>query len=613
MTATRRAASAAVTAAAGVLALAAGVTGLTSSFGSTASADSSLAALKARTEAAVSVNAHGLNAEGYEGDEAPEGIDVDDEVPTETLVQRAAAVAANDSVSSGRAGIGCSDDGRSGNRVQVMYVVAADRPDRFSQVSGLLRSYSSEVDSVMLASAMENGGRRQVRWVHDTSCELVLEHVVVGAKDDDSFPALTSALKAMGHNRPDRKYLLYTDAAVLCGVANVYADNTPLSSNANNGRFPQYARVDAPCWAASDHSVEAHELTHTLGAVLSFAPHKSAAGHCTDESDVMCYPDGDGVRMTQSCPTTHEKLLDCNGDDYFNVNPKPGSALAQNWNAANSSFLYDPPAPALVSGTYDGTTVSVKPQVLSGQGWSISWAGSGCQVSSARTVSTSPKAASVGAACRQGGTVRATLRQEDGRTAQLVVTAGATSAAPATPAPGTAPAPATTATLSANAREASIVAGKQAVVQGTLASGQAGVPGLRVDLQRRTGSAWGRVATAYTSSLGTVSFSQLPRATTTYRLVFAGGSGLDALSSSAVTVRVAPKVTVQAKGLRVSGTVSPAKRGTVVSLVKASKRVATSRTDAKGRFLLKAPKAGTGYTVVVPGSTVVLRNALSAR
>ena len=76
---------------------------------------------------------------------------------------------------------------------------------------------------------------------------------------------------------------------------------------------------------------------------------------------------------------------------------------------------------------------------------------------------------------------------------------------------------------------------------------------------------------------------------------------------------MAPKVTVQAKGLRVTGKVSPAKRGTVVSLVKASKKVATSRTDKHGRFVLRAPKAGKGYTVVVPGSQVVLRNALSAR
>src|SRR5215207_9065623 len=76
-------------------------------------------------------------------------------------------------------------------------------------------------------------------------------------------------------------------------------------------------------------------------------PNPSAAWHCTDEADVMCYDDdGAGpVVMANVCPPEHEALLDCGDDDYFSTDPPAGNYLASHWNTADSSFLQDDDAP----------------------------------------------------------------------------------------------------------------------------------------------------------------------------------------------------------------------------------------------------------------------------
>ena len=315
----------------------------------------------------------------------------------------------------------CSGSGTDGNRVQVLYVRTADTPSRFSSVLPALRDEVANVDDVFAASAEQTGGVRRVRWVHDDSCAPVILNVMLpkGSLGSD-FWATVAAMKKAGYRDPQRKYLMFADTNRMCGMSTLYDDDAR-RGNINDGVVPSYSRIDEGCWSAG-HSVAAHELTHTLGAVETSAPHATANGHCYDESDLMCYDDGSGVKMKKVCPASQEQLLDCRHDDYFSTSPSPGSYLATHWNTADSSFLdtavVAPPTPdvsvrASATSMRAGSTVTLTATSKRSVAWA--WArtagGSSCTLtpSTARATLTCPSGVT--------GVVTVTATATDSRTA----------------------------------------------------------------------------------------------------------------------------------------------------------------------------------------------------
>jgi hypothetical protein len=309
-------------------------------------------------------------------DPAPPGVDVKHRLRTDELLARAAARRAlkagrNDALTAAAAigtapaGVSalpgltahvepsCTGNGSDGNRVQVLYVVEADDPDRFTSVLPILRDEVANVDDTFALSAARDGGALRVRWVHDpATCQPLIRSVKVKSGDLASFGTMITAVQKAGYTATNRKYLMFADAAVLCGVGHLILDDSR-TGNANDGGSAMYARVDTGCWqAGGGGSIAAHELMHNLGGVQGSAGHSTPYGHCDDDKDLMCYADGPGITMHQVCPAANEPLFDCGQDDYFATNPAPSSYLATKWNTARSSFL-DTVAPTPPVGPVD--------------------------------------------------------------------------------------------------------------------------------------------------------------------------------------------------------------------------------------------------------------------
>jgi hypothetical protein len=279
----------------------------------------------------------------------------------------------------------CEGDGMSGKRIQAVYGRPAGSPDRFDRAAPLIVGFASQVDQVFDASAAETGGSRHPRFVFDRRCRLSILDIEVTAAAAQNFDVFIEEMLAQGLDVPDRKYMVWFDAEVICGIGAFYLDDSPGPQNQNNatGQTPLIARVDRGCWGQLPdigRSAEAHELTHTLGAVQPSAPHSTAAGHCFDEHDSICYdddspiskpdnvvtrPDGQQQPLLQVCPPASEALLDCSGDDYFST--APSGWLARHWNTAVSDFLATsdipdrPPQTRITSGPR-GTISSGRPK-----------------------------------------------------------------------------------------------------------------------------------------------------------------------------------------------------------------------------------------------------------
>ncbi|MEU9981755.1 RICIN domain-containing protein [Streptomyces sp. NPDC050856] len=230
----------------------------------------------------------------------------------------------------------CDGDGSTGNRVQVVYAHAPGR-DRYAQYWASFKKWAADADVIYAASAQETGGVRHIRYVTDADCTPTVLSVELPAAAMAEFSAMNKALAGKGFNRRDRKYMIFADAQVYCGIGTFNGDERPGQDNLSNFG-PSYGRTDSGCWGGF---TAAHELGHNLGAVNNSAPNTSRGAHCTDEWDVMCYSDSPYYpTMRNVCADRRsDERLDCNHDDYFHTNPRPGSYLATHWNIADNQFL----------------------------------------------------------------------------------------------------------------------------------------------------------------------------------------------------------------------------------------------------------------------------------
>ncbi|MGW5848994.1 RICIN domain-containing protein [Streptomyces sp. NPDC055254] len=249
-----------------------------------------------------------------------------------------AAAAQGQAVAAGPAGqtVQCEGDGSTGNRVQVVYVHAPGR-DRYSEYVASFRKWAADADLIYSASAQETGGVRHIRYVTAADCTPTVLNIELPDSALGEFSATNRALAAKGLDRRDRKYMIFADSQVYCGIGTFNGDERPGQANLSNFG-PSYGRTDSGCWGG--HTA-AHELGHNLGAVNNSAPNTSRGAHCTDEYDVMCYSDSPYYPKMRNICTNQaaENILDCNHDDYFHTSPKAGSYLATHWNIADNQFL----------------------------------------------------------------------------------------------------------------------------------------------------------------------------------------------------------------------------------------------------------------------------------
>lgn len=487
-------------------------------------------------------------------DEAPPGVDVHDPVSVAELRQRpgagpAAYEAAADlgvptpttpaSTATGPS-VSCDGDGTSGYRVQAMYVVEAGKPNRYAALLPSLRTWAAGTDDVVNRSAALTGGVRNIRYVtvagSGGTCVADVLNVTVPSGAMASFGATASAVQALGYTNPARKYLMWTDATVLCGVASLYTSDGAAQSNPNNGSYPQYARIDSGCWGLGDgsdeHSVEAHELMHTLGGVQNTAPHSTKVGHCWDESDTMCYADGGAFAMKQVCTRSNEFFFDCNNDDYFSTFPQAGNYLATHWNTADSRFLIgggngsgggSPGAPTVLGGTLAvnnpavpglATQVSVAPQLPTGRTLSkVTWTSK-----RADCVFGTPAEVQSSVTCAATTTTATTV------TATLVDSTGAVKAvsSPLTFASGTARPVAVRLSAAGQSTDdgpsASVCTGSGFPVAATVVDVASGAPvkGVNVAFKKQTTGVLGAAGSALSTLLGSSTLTQLITVPTTY-------------------------------------------------------------------------------------------------
>ena len=469
--------------------------------------------------------------------------------------------------------VACAGDGTSGPRTQLIYARASNVANRYSSVLPLLRQYAADADDQVNVSASRVGQGRRIRYVTNVTCEPEIMNVTLTESGDDTFSNMISELQAKGLTSPDRKYVVFMDAAVgICGLGQVYLNDRGDQLNPNNTGRAMFARVDTSCW---QHAL-AHEMLHTMGAVQNSAPNSSGAGHCTDEIDVMCYRDTANTVIRQVCGD-RAGTVDCNNDDYFHPNPRANSYLDNKWNVARSRYLAgeaSTPLPAV-------TTVSIPASGHTGIGWSVR---ADVSTEDATVVWSStrdecwfanPQAKSTTWTCPAGTVGEAQV--------SVMVTENGIMTPYMQDVEFTIPAAPIQTAVTMTPSDSSTVSGQTIKLNGTVtqASTMARIAGLQVRVSARPkgSNTWTRIGDAVTNRSGAIHYEVAPTRNMYYRFTNTGTNVWDTSNSTAQLVNVKARMTTKlnsklvaglytrtARTTRISGTISPNKAGQKVQL-----------------------------------------------
>lgn len=236
-----------------------------------------------------------------------------------------------------------------GYGIQALYVYNSDVGNDFSSKAADIRLAMRQANGMLYD---QSGSTRQYKFVTSTDCNLSVQ--VVGATGAKLSSGLSpSDYRNMGFAARDRVYLVFLDNPRMTGVCGI----TPIDSIGSPGqqtiRGPWKSRYNpdnsGPVWPSvmPDDTSEcqngetvAHEIFHAIGAVSPQAPHYDGTGHSNEWNDLMDSNDTLIYPFPCDTPDTQPLPIDCNKNDYFNVNPPTGNYLKTNWNTADSAFLW---------------------------------------------------------------------------------------------------------------------------------------------------------------------------------------------------------------------------------------------------------------------------------
>jgi len=108
----------------------------------------------------------------------------------------------------------------------------ANTASRFNQYQESFRTWTAGVDAIYATSAKETGGERHVRFVTTADCKVDVREVELPAGGLNTFDATINGLKALGYNRTDRKYMIFGESKVYCGIGTFNGDTQPSRTTA---------------------------------------------------------------------------------------------------------------------------------------------------------------------------------------------------------------------------------------------------------------------------------------------------------------------------------------------------------------------------------------------